>query len=287
MSQRPRTVRIEQDDGVRLHAMMWDPDDDAAGSDVLLVHGLASNALLWTGVAERLRAAGHRVVAVDLRAHGRSDPSDELGWDRVTRDLMELAAALGLARPLAVGQSWGGNVVLELAHRHPDAVCGVVGIDGGAIELSASFPDWDACWAALAPPGWDGVGWPEVERSTRDRTVDWPDGSAEALLGNLVRRADGTAAAILTRDRHRRILRHLWNQRPSDRWSSLEVPMVLVPAFDGGSSDPAKRAAADAAERSSAHLRVEPIEPADHDVHLQQPGAVAEVVHRTILEVGS
>ena len=38
----------------------------------LLVHGLASNARLWDGVARRLAGAGHAVAAVDLRGHGRS-----------------------------------------------------------------------------------------------------------------------------------------------------------------------------------------------------------------------
>lgn len=37
------------------------------GRPVLLVHGLSSNARLWGGVANQLSAAGHPVVAVDLR----------------------------------------------------------------------------------------------------------------------------------------------------------------------------------------------------------------------------
>ena len=39
----------------------------------LLVHGLSSNARLWDGVGRRLAAAGHQVVAVDQRGHGRSE----------------------------------------------------------------------------------------------------------------------------------------------------------------------------------------------------------------------
>jgi len=42
----------------------------------VLVHGLASNARLWDGVARRLAGAGHSSAAVDLRGHGRSDKPD-------------------------------------------------------------------------------------------------------------------------------------------------------------------------------------------------------------------
>ncbi len=97
---------------------MW----EGSGRPFLLVHGLASNALLWQGVAEHLAAAGHRVVAVDPRGHGESDaPAD--GYDTVTAaaDLRAVSAALDLQDPVVVGQSWGGNVVL----RHAELYGGV------------------------------------------------------------------------------------------------------------------------------------------------------------------
>ena len=56
---------------------------DAAGTPVLLVHGLASNARLWDGVASRLAADGHPVAAVDQRGHGQSDKPDG-GYDFAT-----------------------------------------------------------------------------------------------------------------------------------------------------------------------------------------------------------
>ena len=81
----------------------------------LLVHGLASNARMWDGVAVVLAAAGHPVVAVDQRGHGRSSKPDEgYDFDTIVADLVALIASLGWVRPVVVGQSWGGNVVIEL-----------------------------------------------------------------------------------------------------------------------------------------------------------------------------
>ena len=52
-------------DGVRLHARDW----SGSGQAVVLLHGLASNARIWDGVASRLAGAGLRVVALDQRGH--------------------------------------------------------------------------------------------------------------------------------------------------------------------------------------------------------------------------
>jgi pimeloyl-ACP methyl ester carboxylesterase len=273
----PVTVRVEQDDGVRLHALLWEPDE-VIGCDVLLVHGLASNALLWEGVATRLRAAGHRVVAVDQRSHGRSDRSDALSWERLAADLVGVAEALGMDRPLVVGQSWGGNVAIELAHRHPSSVRAVVGVDGGAIELSTVFRTWDDCWSALAPPCWEGVRWADIERTIHQHVRGWPAGSAEAFSANLVRRPDGSAGAILARQHHETILRGLWEHRPSALWCELGVSVLLLTAPGSGAADRAQHVALARARERAERLRIHAFAGADHDVHVQQPDAVADAL---------
>src|SRR5205814_1709852 len=98
--------------GVGLHVNVW---PDGEGVPFLLVHGLASNARMWDGVASALAGLGHPVAAVDQRGHGRSDKPDS-GYDfiTVTDDLVAVLDGLGFERSVAVGQSWGGNVVVEL-----------------------------------------------------------------------------------------------------------------------------------------------------------------------------
>ena len=144
---------IELASGVELHVVDWTDGSrrDPALAPFVLVHGLASNARLWDGVGRRLAAAGHRVVAVDQRGHGRSSKPDD-GYDMATvaDDLHLLIGALGIRRPVVAGQSWGGNVVLELAFRHPDDIAAIVCVDGGFIDLRQRFPEWDD---AAATPG--------------------------------------------------------------------------------------------------------------------------------------
>ena len=141
-------LRVPVAPGVTLHAERR--EGDPAAMPFVLVHGLASNLRLWDGVAEDLHARGHTVVAVDQRGHGLSDaPESSHGLDIAVGDLLTLIEALGLSRPVVAGQSWGGNVVLELGWRHAAAVRGIICVDGGIIELADWFPSWEACVAAL------------------------------------------------------------------------------------------------------------------------------------------
>jgi len=284
--QSPVVERVRVAAGVTLTLRRFDPSEPSAsgtGPDAtpfLLVHGLASNARLWDGVGARLAAAGHRAVAVDQRAHGASDPSDELDLATLAADLATVATATGLDRPVAVGQSWGGNVVLELGLRHPAAVRGVAGVDGGLIDLAARFPDVEACWAALAPPTFDGLTRAALTAHLAARCSGWPPGAAAAQLANFHGDADPDAPVrpVLTRERHRRILEGLHAHRPLARLGDLRVPMLLlhVPHPQRGVLDPA--AVTTARGASGAPVDVVGLPGRDHDVHLQDPGLVTRLL---------
>ena len=101
----PRHEWLTLSSGVDLHTVHWDPtgapgSPTAGDVPVLLVHGLASNARLWDGVALHLARRGHRVVAVDQRGHGRSSKPDD-GYDmaNVANDLRLLIDELGWTPP--------------------------------------------------------------------------------------------------------------------------------------------------------------------------------------------
>jgi pimeloyl-ACP methyl ester carboxylesterase len=260
------------------------------GADVtfLLVHGLASNARMWDGVAGRLVAAGHGVVAVDLRGHGRSDrPATGYDFATVTDDLHELVERLELDRPVAVGQSWGGNLVVELAARFPDLVRGIACVDGGTIDLQDRFPDWEACRIALAPPELAGIPATAMEARVRAMHPDWPETGIAGVMANFEVRVDGTVAPRLTLDRHLAILRGLWEHRPLARLAQVRVPVLLLPADSGeGPSAADKRASIERARAAGPGIRVRWFTPADHDVHAQRPAEVAAALLEEVEDRG-
>lgn len=256
--------------GVALHAV----DHPGAQRAFLLVHGLASNLRLWDGVAAHLAAEGHRVVAVDLRGHGRSDKPDD-GYDvgTVAADLATLVQELALDRPWVAGQSWGGNVALELAWGHAALVSGVACVDGGWIELADRFPDWEACRRALAPPSrWGTVA--EIEHHLRRAHPGWPETGIQGALACFEVTPGGGARPWLTLERHLLVLEGLWRHRPSTRYPEVAVPVLLVPARRPG-ADP--MGTADAVARAEATLPTSRTTwlDGDHDVHAQHPDRVA------------
>jgi pimeloyl-ACP methyl ester carboxylesterase len=195
-------------------------------------------------------------------------------------------AAAGWHRPLVLGQSWGGNLVIELAHRHADLVRGVVGVDGGTIELGTAFPDWSECERLLAPPQLIGIAAASLRERMRSFHPDWSEEALDGAMANMEVLADGTVRPWLTRDRHMAILRGLWEHRPSALWSSIEVPVMLVSALGEhlDAASLAKQAAVDHAVASLRRSRAVWFRPADHDLHAQKPVEFAQTVARALDE---
>ena len=265
-------------DGLSLHVRRW---TGGAGTPVLLVHGLASNARLWDGVAVALAGSGHPVAAVDLRGHGRSDRPDG-GYDipTVADDLAALIDALGWHRPVVAGQSWGGNVVLELIARRPDVAAAAALVDGGTIDLRRRFPRWEQCAEALRPPELEGTPLAEIERRLRDAHPDWPETGIRGQLGCFDVRADGTVAPWLTLERHLLALRGLWEHRPTERYGDVQVPVLLLAAGPDAEDEAARAEAVaelDAAAAAMGDARVTWMR-GDHDLHAQHPIEVAALL---------
>ena len=234
---------VRTGDGTHLHVVEWAPElPDGEHREVLLVHGLASNAFVWEGVGRRLAGKGHRVVAVDQRGHGRSD-RPERGYDfgTLVEDLRSVTVRLGVDTPLVAGQSWGGNVALELAYLHPGEVASVTGVDGGFIDLTSSFPTWESALEALTPPELDGMNLEDAEEWLHRQHPDWPETGIAGSLENLQVGQGGRLERRLPRDRHLEILRQLWNHRPGRRFPGLSVPMLFVVACGPGPTQPPGR----------------------------------------------
>lgn len=272
------TARIKVADDVALNVLRW--PGESGKTPFVLVHGLASNARLWDGVSEALASRGHPVAAVDQRGHGRSDKPDG-GYDfaTITEDLVTLIAALGFERPIVAGQSWGGNVIVELAARRPELVRGIACVDGGWISFS-NFGTWDEVRERLAPPKTEGMRLADIEAMLRRTHLDWPESGIQGALACFEHRADGTVAPWLSLERHLDILRAMWQQDLAEVHPRVGVPALLLPCDSGpagaGWTERKRAEVAKAEERipvSATHWFQ-----ADHDVHAQYPLEVTDVL---------
>ena len=260
---------------IHLSIRQWASD----GEPILLVHGLASNAKTWDGVAQRLNAAGHRVVAVDQRGHGLSEkPATGYDFAAVTSDLRALIDALDLQRPLLAGQSWGGNVVLHFAASYPDALSGLVLVDGGFIDLSGRpGATWEETEERMRPPNL--LGTPRGQMIERFRTYQpgWTDEQIEMQMGNYETLEDGTIRPWLTLERHMAIVRAIWDEPPSAIYERVAVP-VLVALADAGDEERRRVRDENTAKAVARfrHAEVKRFDGAPHDIHVDQPRQLAD-----------
>lgn len=274
-----RHVQVEP--SVALRTLTWGAPSPRHPS-MLLVHGLASNAHLWDGVGAELARRGWHAVVVDQRGHGRSDrPDHGYDFETICADLMTVIDEHELVRPLAVGQSWGGNVVVELAWAHPDAISGAVAVDGGIIELGDRFEHWDECAATLRPPSLAGTPLRRFEAAVRAAHPDWPEAGIQGVLACFDVNDDGTIHPRLSLERHLAILRALWEHRPSQRFAEITSPVMFVLAMSGDAAwTRDKQAAARTAVASLRRGKVTWMPDAHHDLHAQKPvELVDELIH--------
>ena len=101
--------------------LYYEVQGPADGHPVLLLHGGLTNAEWWVNLSPVLAAAGHRVIAMDSRAHGRSAWGDApITYEQLAADALGLLDHLGIARAALVGWSDGAITGLRLAIDHPD-----------------------------------------------------------------------------------------------------------------------------------------------------------------------
>ena len=124
-------------------------DSGGAGAPVLLVHGwMFPSDLNWLHAYAPLQRAGYRVLAMDLRGHGRGLRADApFRLADCADDAAALLETLDVPPVLAAGYSMGGPVAQLLARRHPDRVAGFVLC---ATALDWSDPRQKAVWRTMS-----------------------------------------------------------------------------------------------------------------------------------------
>src|ERR1700759_2372207 len=105
--------------GRRLYYDLAGPED---GPVVCITHSLASDGGSWAEQVPALLGAGFRVLRLDMRGHGGSDPvAGDYTMSALAGDVATVLDALGLARVHYIGLSIGGMIgqafALEHGHR--------------------------------------------------------------------------------------------------------------------------------------------------------------------------
>lgn len=105
--------------------------EDHAGEKrtFVLLHGAGVTREMWAPQIRDLHAAGHRVIALDLRGHGESTLESRFTLDDALDDVIALLEHLQLDSPVLVGHSFGGNLAQAVVAEWPDLVGRLVAVD--------------------------------------------------------------------------------------------------------------------------------------------------------------
>ncbi|HAK1705641.1 TPA: alpha/beta hydrolase [Salmonella enterica] len=117
--------------GIKIHYV-----EEGEGPPLLLIHGGGLTAKSWQGLAKEA-SRYFRVIMPDSRGHGlTNNPQGTFSYDLMTEDMAAFVKALKLEKPLVMGYSDGGMVVLKLTSRYPDLARAA--IVGGATHRFAT-----------------------------------------------------------------------------------------------------------------------------------------------------
>ena len=141
--------------GLKLRLLDWGGD---GRTPLLLLHGFTGHAHAWDTLAIALQPH-FRVLALDQRGHGDSEPADVYGPIVAFDDLSGVVDQLGLASAIFVGLSMGGRNAMYFASKRPDVVQKLVILDIGP-EISKR-----AAQAPAGPP--EPETWESIEQAAQ------------------------------------------------------------------------------------------------------------------------
>lgn len=200
---------------------------------LLLLHGLADQAVVWSSLGEAL-ASQYHIIAPDLRGHGESSKPSEAHYTfpEITADLEGLCQALGWETIRVLGHSWGAKVLAYWAQQKPQRFARLILVDPfimGKLPswLSITFP---ILYRTLST--FKGMGpfssYEEAEAQARqiDKFQEWNDLQQQVFRANLELKSDGSWGSKFSLAARNGIFKEV--MKVDGLTSPLSIPTLLI-----------------------------------------------------------
>jgi lipase len=251
-----------------LHVHEW---GNPQGEPLVCLHGVTGYAAVYQRLAEE-RWNERRVLAFDLRGHGRSGWEPPWTFATHVADLVETSAALGVSSADWVGHSFGGRLVLELAAAHPQLVQRAALLDP-AIQLLPEVALGVADFERREPV------FASVEEYIQARQLLYPDSPRAAMeheaAQHLEQQGDGSFRRRTCQAAAVSIYGELATAPPSPSTLAAKTLLLYAPAYGLVSEEQIE------AYRAALGSRLEVVEvPGSHMVQWDAFDEVAEAVEQ-------
>jgi pimeloyl-ACP methyl ester carboxylesterase len=239
-------------------AVWSDATGDPSGPLVVVIHGSMDRSAGMLKVARQLDDRAH-VLRYDRRGYGRSCPHD--GPYGMHQQVDDLAALLADRAAVLVGHSYGGNVALATAARHPHLV--------RAVSIYESPLSWE--------PWWPGTTAGANALATRGEPAD----AAEAFMRRLVGDARWEALPARTREQRRlegaAMVGELSDLREHAPWRAEQIRVPVLAGY-GSTGRPHHRRGMEHVAATVAGAQAVSLEGCGHDAPMTHPALYAEAL---------
>ncbi|MCM5703381.1 alpha/beta fold hydrolase [Larsenimonas salina] len=236
---------------------------------VVILHGLMGSADNWRSYIKEW-SAHTRVVAFDLRNHGRSPHVTGMNYDAMADDVMAGLKTHGITRCCLIGHSMGGKVAMTLARRDPECVERLVVADVAPVAYQHGHDDIFKAMRAV--------------ESARPKSRSQADAVMKDVIESVATRQ--FLATNLTRAEGEFVWRVGLDEIEADYDSiiaapggskTFEKPTLFL---RGGASSYVDEEGIEAARSLFTDLTIETLEGVGHWVHAEAPKAFREHVVR-------
>ncbi|MGR4068291.1 alpha/beta fold hydrolase [Billgrantia sp. C5P2] len=244
-------------------------DTGGDGTPLIVIHGLLGSADNWRSHVKQWQAQ-RRVVAVDLRNHGRSPHAEGMSYREMAEDLLALMDRLHIEKAHLLGHSMGGKVVISLARLTPERVVSLIVAD---IAPQAYGHGHDAVFAGLRHLQ---RGNPTNRREADELLAEHVEERATRLFlaTNLERGEDGGLGLRIGLDQIEAGYRDIM-QGPAGE-GAFEGPVLVL---RGGKSNYVPDSALPNLREVLPNSRLVTLEEAGHWLHAEQPEAFQSAVN--------
>lgn len=264
------THRVTGGGGVELHVV---ETGNLNGRPILFLHGASQCCLQWSRQLDSSLTEHHRLVAVDMRGHGKSGkPRDGYGdakqW---ADDVNAVIQSLGLDHPVLSGWSYGPLVCLDYVRHYGEDAIGGLHFIGALTELGT-----ETAMAQLTP---DFLGiFPQLLATETDGSVDGLRGLLRLCFANPPTDSDlflmlGYNVTVPPYVRQGLFSRSFSN---ADLLSKIRKPVLIT---HGARDAVVKPAAADQHKRAMPHAEVHLMENAGHAAFWDDAPAFNDRLH--------